>query len=82
MRAPEARRRTPRPRLERAAVALTWQMLAYAGQRDLGRREAVDVGDLVRELRTLLGATLSKKAHLALAVEPGSAVLGDRATLS
>ncbi len=64
------------------AAALTRQMLAYAGQRDLGRREAVDVGDLVGELRTLLGATLSKKAQLELAVDARSIVLGDRATLT
>jgi two-component system, cell cycle sensor histidine kinase and response regulator CckA len=63
------------------AAALTRQMLAYAGQRDLERREPVDVGDLVRELRTLLDATLSKKADLELVIEPGSVVLGDRATL-
>jgi PAS domain S-box-containing protein len=63
------------------AAGLTRQMLAYAGQRDLARREAVDVGDLVRELRTLLDASLSKKAELELAIEPGSVVLGDRATL-
>jgi PAS domain S-box-containing protein len=63
------------------AAALTRQMLAYAGQRDLGRREPVDLGDLVRELRTLLTATLSKKAELELAVDPGTVVLGDRVTL-
>jgi PAS domain S-box-containing protein len=63
------------------AAGLTRQMLAYAGQRDLGRREPVDVDGLVRELRTLLDATLSKKAELELAIEPGSVVLGDRATL-
>jgi len=64
------------------AAALTRQMLAYAGQRDLGRREPVDVGDLVGELRTLLGATLSKKAQLELAVDARSVVAGDRATLT
>ncbi|HVZ85993.1 MAG TPA: ATP-binding protein [Polyangia bacterium] len=64
------------------AAALTRQMLAYAGQRDLGRREPVDIGQLVHELRALLDATLSKKASLALAVDPGTVVLGDRATLS
>ena len=63
------------------AAALTRQMLAYAGQRDLGRREPVDVGDLVRELRTLLAATLSKKAELDLAIDPASVVLGDPVTL-
>jgi two-component system cell cycle sensor histidine kinase/response regulator CckA len=65
----------------RRAAALTRQMLAYAGQRDLGGREPVDLGGLVRELRTLLDATLSKKAELELAIAPGSVVLGDRATL-
>jgi len=64
------------------AAALTRQMLAYAGQRDLGRREPVDLGDLVRELRTLLAATLSKKAELELAVDAATVVLADRVTLS
>jgi PAS domain S-box-containing protein len=63
------------------AAGLTRQMLAYAGQRDLGRRDPVDVDELVRELRTLLDATLSKKAELELLIEPGSVVLGDRVTL-
>ncbi|HVU50222.1 MAG TPA: PAS domain S-box protein [Polyangia bacterium] len=63
------------------AAGLTRQMLAYAGQRDLGRRDPVDVDELVRELRTLLDATLSKKAELELSIEPGSVVVGDRATL-
>ncbi|HEX4406240.1 MAG TPA: PAS domain S-box protein [Polyangia bacterium] len=63
------------------AAALTRQMLAYAGQRDLGRREPVDVGQLVHELRGLLGATLSKKADLELRVEASAVVLGDQVTL-
>jgi PAS domain S-box-containing protein len=63
------------------AAALTRQMLAYAGQRDLGNRGPVDLGVLVRELRTLLDATLSKKASLELAIEPNTVVLGDRATI-
>jgi PAS domain S-box-containing protein len=65
---------------ERAAN-LTAQMLAYAGQRDLGRREPTDLAALFVELKELLGATLSKKAQLELSVEAGSIVLGDRATL-
>jgi PAS domain S-box-containing protein len=64
------------------AGELTRQMLAYAGQRDLGRREPVDLAHVVRELRTLLDATLSKKAELELAVDPATVVLGDRVTLS
>ncbi len=63
------------------AAALTRQMLAYAGQRDLGRREPVDIGQLVQELRALLAATLSKKAALDLAIDPASVVLGDPVTL-
>jgi two-component system cell cycle sensor histidine kinase/response regulator CckA len=66
---------------ERAA-SLTRQMLAYAGHQDLARREPVDLGGLLRELRTLLDATLSKKAVLSLELEPNSVVLGDRATLT
>ncbi len=63
------------------AAALTRQMLAYAGQRDLGRREPVEVGQLVHELRGLLGATLSKKAELELLVEAATVVMGDQVTL-
>jgi PAS domain S-box-containing protein len=66
----------------RRAAALTRQMLAYAGQRDLRRREPVEVGALLEELRALLGATLSKKARLELAVDGGCVVDADRATLS
>ncbi len=66
---------------ERAAT-LTRQMLAYAGRQDLGRREPVDLGELFRELRTLLDATLSKKASLSLAIGANSVVLGDRGTLT
>jgi PAS domain S-box-containing protein len=64
------------------AATLTRQMLAYAGQRDLGRREPVDLDAMVGELRELLGAILSKKARFEVAIEPGSVVLGDRATLA
>ena len=66
---------------ERAAT-LTRQMLAYAGRQDLTRRDPVDLEQMFRELRTLLDATLSKKAQLSFALEPGSVVLGDRATLT
>ena len=66
---------------ERAAD-LTRQMLAYAGQREPARNDPVDIGELLRELKQLLNATLSKKAELELSIEPGCLVLGDRATLS
>ncbi|HEY3255068.1 MAG TPA: PAS domain S-box protein, partial [Polyangiaceae bacterium] len=66
---------------ERAAD-LTRQMLAYAGQREPARSDPVDIGELLRELKQLLNATLSKKMELELAIEPGCSVLGDRATLT
>lgn len=66
---------------ERAA-SLTRQMLAYAGHQDLGRREPVDLAELLRELRRLLDATLSKKAALSLSLSPKSVVSGDRATIT
>jgi PAS domain S-box-containing protein len=66
---------------ERAAD-LTRQMLAYAGQREPARNDPVDFGELLRELKQLLSATLSKKMDLELSVEPGCSVLGDRATLT
>jgi signal transduction histidine kinase/ActR/RegA family two-component response regulator len=64
------------------AAALTRQMLAYAGQRDLGKREPIELGGLLNELGTLLDATLSKKAQVRFAIEPGSVVVGDRATMA
>jgi two-component system, cell cycle sensor histidine kinase and response regulator CckA len=66
---------------ERAA-SLTRQMLAYAGRQDLSRREPVDLNELFKELRTLLDATLSKKAALRFMIAPGSIVVGDRAPLT
>jgi PAS domain S-box-containing protein len=63
------------------AATLTRQMLVYARQRDLGRREPVDLDAVLRELRELLGAILSKKARFEIVIEPDSVVLGDRATL-
>jgi len=65
---------------ERAAT-LTAQLLAYAGRRDLGQREPIDLPALLSELLRLLTPTLSKKAELKLAIEPGSVVLGNRATV-
>jgi len=64
------------------AASLTRQMLAYAGRREPGRREPVDVASLISELRMLLAATLSKKARIDVDVQPGSVALGNRATLS
>jgi two-component system, cell cycle sensor histidine kinase and response regulator CckA len=66
---------------ERAA-SLTRQMLAYAGHQDLGRREPVNLSDLLHDLRRLLDATLSKKAQLSLALDPKSVISGDRATIT
>jgi len=66
---------------ERAAD-LTQQMLAYAGQREPARSDPVDIGELLREMKQLLNATLSKKMELELAITAGCSVLGDRATLS
>ena len=66
---------------ERAA-SLTAQMLAYAGRKEIGPRTPVDLGTLAQELSALLDSTLSKKAKVKLAIEPGSVVLGNRATLA
>jgi len=58
---------------------LTRQMLAYAGQRDLGRREAVDIGELVGELRTLLGMTGEHRDRVGTTGEfkPGVTITGE-----
>jgi two-component system, cell cycle sensor histidine kinase and response regulator CckA len=66
----------------RGAAALTRQMLTYAGKRELADRAPLDLGDLLQELRSLLDATLSKKARILLDVEEGGVVLGERTTLS
>jgi PAS domain S-box-containing protein len=64
------------------AAGLTRQMLAYAGQRELGSHEPIELGALLGELGTLLDATLSKKAQVRFAIEPDSVVVGDRATIA
>jgi CheY-like chemotaxis protein len=56
-------------------------MLAYAGRRSLTATEPVDLAELWHELRTLLGAALSKKARIDLELAPMSVVLGERSTL-
>ncbi|HEY2409696.1 MAG TPA: PAS domain S-box protein [Polyangiaceae bacterium] len=63
------------------AATLTAQLLTYAGRREFGQREPIDLGELLPELRTLLGAALSKKAALELSIAPGSAISGNRATI-
>jgi len=63
------------------AATLTAQLLAYAGRRDLGQREPIDLNALVLELLRLLGPTLSKKARLEVSISSGVIVLGNRATV-
>jgi two-component system cell cycle sensor histidine kinase/response regulator CckA len=64
------------------AADLTAQLLAYAGRRDLGARQSIDLAMLWRELCTLLAARLSERAQLELQLMAGSHVLGDRAGLT
>ncbi len=64
------------------AADLIKLMLAYAGKRDVVKREPVDLAALLHELHQLLSATLSKKARVTLSVAPGSTVPGDRAMLT
>ncbi|MEY4545650.1 MAG: hypothetical protein RL685_1845 [Pseudomonadota bacterium] len=64
------------------AADLTGQLLAYAGRRDLGVRQSVDLESLWKELSSLLSARLSRQVTLRLELEPGSAVLGDRAGIT
>jgi PAS domain S-box-containing protein len=64
------------------AAELTAQMLAYAGEGDLGQRTAIGLEALVGELRTLLQASLSKKATLELDFsKEQNLVLADRGAL-
>ncbi len=64
------------------AASLTAQMLAYAGRRELGPRTPVDLSELVKELRALLDAALSKRGHIELTLSDDCVVLGNRATLT
>ncbi|MEO8184523.1 MAG: response regulator [Deltaproteobacteria bacterium] len=64
------------------AADLTAQLLAYAGRRDLGARQSLDLAPLWKELCSLLAARLSNCAQLELRLAPGSNVLGDRAGLT
>jgi len=63
------------------AATLIKQMLAYAGRRSLTKTEPVDLAELWQELRALLDAALSKKAHVELNFAPDSVVLGERPAL-
>lgn len=63
------------------AASLTRQMLAYAGRRDVHAPELVDLSELCREMRSLLEAVLSKKAHIELALAPDCLTMGERTTL-
>jgi PAS domain S-box-containing protein len=82
LRDPEEREcsETIRIAAERAA-SLTKQLLAYAGKTQPGERGPVDIAALWRELRSLLDATLSKKAHIELRLAPHCIVHGERATI-
>ena len=66
---------------ERAA-ALTREMLLAAGRRDSEQRDAVDAGELVRELRDRLGTALPRNVDVETTIEPGCIVLGHRPTLT
>jgi two-component system, cell cycle sensor histidine kinase and response regulator CckA len=66
---------------ERAA-ALTAQMLAYAGRKEVGEREPIDVSAMISETGELLSAALSKKARVVLTLESNARVMGNRATLN
>jgi len=63
------------------AATLTAQLLAYAGRRDLGEREPIDLNLLLGELLRLLGSTLSKRAKLEIQIDRDAVVLGNRATV-
>ncbi len=78
-----ADRETARSILEagQRAASLTAQLLAYAGRRDLGQREPIDLGVLVGELTRLLTSKLSKTAQVQTAILPDAIVLGNHATL-
>jgi two-component system cell cycle sensor histidine kinase/response regulator CckA len=66
----------------RRAAELVAQMLAYAGKGHVQRRECVDLGELLVELRRLLNATLSKKADLDITVTGPALVYGTRGQLT
>lgn len=65
---------------ERAA-ALTAQMLAYTGRRELGEREGIDLGELLAHLHDLMSAALSKKARVSFALDARARVFGNRAAI-
>jgi PAS domain S-box-containing protein len=65
----------------RRAAALTRQLLAYAGKRQLEQLEPMDVGAVLRETLSLAEATLSKNVRVSLTAEPDLLVKGDRTML-
>lgn len=63
------------------AATLTAQLLAYAGRRELGQREPLELGELVGELRALLLPTLAANANFTTAVSKDCTLLGSRSAL-
>ncbi len=64
------------------AADLTRQMLAYAGKNAFAQHETLDLAALCHELRSLLEATLSKKARVTIVAGPDCIVDAERATLT
>jgi signal transduction histidine kinase len=66
----------------RRAAELVSQLLVYAGRRELGPKQPVDLAALWAELGALLEARVARNAEVVLEIAPGSHVLGDRTTLT
>jgi PAS domain S-box-containing protein len=64
------------------AASLTSQLLAYAGQPELIRRQALDLGVLWRELDPGARARLPDNVELDVQLGPESVVVGDHAGIS
>jgi PAS domain S-box-containing protein len=63
------------------ATDLTRRLLAYSGRGEVAPPRALDVGELVTDLDSLVSSARAKGIVMTTNIEPGTAVMGDRTTL-
>jgi len=63
------------------ATDLTRRLLAYSGRGEVAPPSALDVGELISDLDSLVSSARAKGIVIATTIEAGVAVMGDRTTL-
>src|SRR6478736_5767551 len=63
------------------ATDLTRRLLAYSGRGEVAPPSALDVGELISDLDSLVSSARAKGIVIATTIEAGVAIMGDRTTL-